>query len=125
MFPDLAKEIQGRWNIYEALIYIGSDSASRYNPRDSAQVGFIDVRKIDALRVQILMTVKKNNGETIFQSDYECELSRDFFNEGIILFMTHPDLGGGYHTKEKYIETNGSMRLDDNSGKLAWFMAKR
>jgi len=54
------------------------------------------------------MTVKKDNGAIVFQSDYE--LSRDFSNDGIILFTTYPGLGGGYHTKEKYIETNGRMR---------------
>jgi hypothetical protein len=73
VFPDLGKQIQGRWNIYEALIYTGIDSTGLYNPRDSAQVGLIEVRKIDALRVQIKMSIKKDNGAIVFESGYECE----------------------------------------------------
>jgi hypothetical protein len=126
-FPDLAKQIEGKWNIYDALILSdASDSTYHYNPRDSAQVGLIRVRKIDALRVLILMSVTQKNGVIIFEGDYECELSRDFQNEGIILLHTYPGTGGGYHIKEKYLEISASGRKEGQyTGKTAWFLARR
>ncbi|WP_159478381.1 hypothetical protein [Dyadobacter sp. 3J3] len=127
-FPDLAKQIEGRWNIYDAVIPASlEDSIYHYNPRDSAQVALIQVRKIDPLRVQISMSVKKQNGSIIFESDYEFELSRDFNNEGIILFDTYPGAaGGGYHINEKIFEISAvSRRNEQFTGKTAWFLAKR
>ena len=126
-FPDLAKQIEGRWNIYDAVILTSlEDSVYHYNPRDSAQVGQIQVRKIDALRVQIIMSVKKQNGSIVFEGDYECELSRDFNNEGIILFHTYPGTNGGYHINEKRFEISAVSRRDGQyTGNTAWFQAKR
>lgn len=126
-FPDLAKQIEGRWNIYDAYILSDvRDSTYHYNPRDSAQVAEIQVRKMDALRVQIMMSVKRQNGSIVFEGDYECELSRDFHNEDIILFHTYPGTGGGYHVSEKRFEINAVSRRDEQyTGKTAWFQARR
>lgn len=126
-FPDLAKQIEGRRNIYDAYILSDvRDSTYHYNPRDSAQIAEIQVRKIDALRVQIIMSVKKQDGSVVFEGDYECELSRDFYDKDIILFHTYPGTGGEYHMSEKRFEINAvSRRNDQYTGKTAWFQARR
>ncbi len=59
-----------------------------------------------------MMSVKRQNGSNVFEGDYECELSRDFNNEGIILFHTYPGTVGGYHINEKRFEISAGSRQE-------------
>lgn len=102
VFPDLAKQIQGNYNITEASLtyHTTSQSTGTYNPKDSAQTGQITIQKIDALSANIRIILRKQSGEVFFDDAYHCELSRDIINKGWIKFTSLPDKAGAYFVND-------------------------
>ena len=112
VFPDLAKQMQGTYSVNDVALSYASSSRSTmrstgtYNPKDSGQIGQIVIRKIDALSVNVRLLLKRQSGETLFEDNYTCELSRDIDNKGWILFNGLGDRGGAYIVDDKVVSYN-------------------
>lgn len=127
VFPDLAKEVEGKWIVYDAtLMHQLTDSVNHYNPKDSAQIGQIIVQKIDPLRVKVSMLMKKRSGQIFYENSFESELSRDIENAGFILFHTKPGNAANYNSNTGIFSVYGvGKNKEESTGVTAWFEAKR
>lgn len=128
VFPDLAKQIEGSYNVYQtSLIYTNPRrQLYDYNPKDSAQVGQVIIRKIDPLSATIRMILKKQSGEVLFDDSFQCELSRSLVNKGFIDFNALGNKGGAYHGDERIIDVGMFGTYPSKyAGMAAHFFARR
>lgn len=128
VFPDLAKQIEGSYNVYQvSLVYANPHRQLHdYNPKDSSQIGQAIIRKIDPLSATIRMILKKQSGEVIFDDSFQCELSRSLANKGFINFNALGNKGGAYHGDNRIIDVSmfGSYP-SKYEGVGVYFFAKR
>ncbi len=98
VFPDLAKQLQGEYSASQVTLiqYVPTVKSMEYNPKDSAQLGQITIRKLDALSVNVHLLLKKHNGQVLFEDAFDCELSRDIDNKGSIKLYTYGGQAGAF-----------------------------
>jgi hypothetical protein len=128
VFPDLAKQIEGSYNIFQASFVYANPHRQLfgYNPKDSAQIGQIIINKIDPLSARIRMLVKKQSGEVIYDCSFDCELSRDLNNKGFINFNALGNNAGAYQPDQKIVSVGTSGSIPGKYiGVSASFLAKR
>lgn len=128
VFPDLAKQIEGNYSIYQASFIYSNPHKQLYdyNPKDSGQVGQITIHKIDPLSARIRMLVKKLSGEIIYDGSFDCELSRDINNKGFINFNAINNNAGAYQPDQKIVTVGTSGAIPGKYiGISASFSARR